>query len=157
MNNGIKPRVLLLDDRLVHRDGGVVESKFAAFADRLATQEGFATNAPPAVDDRGFSLQDASLDDVATVCRSWIDDFEAGALVIDMDWWGNDEYGEELWKAMKGDGLAIDPACVVFLTMFVAPDKRSEIASRNDLSPLQVNYKDTTGYNTAAKWLVDHL
>jgi len=157
INTGVKKRVLLLDDRIVQRNVGEIESKLEPFAIRLRGREGFATEAPPATDARGFSLEDQSLASVAKICRERIEQFQADALVLDMDWWGDDEYGEKLWNEMKADGLAMSKDCLIFLSMFVSPERRAAVARRNHLSPLQVGYKDTSGYDIAAKWLVEHL
>lgn len=153
----VKHRVLLLDDRTVRRPGSNIESKLEPFAIRLREREGFVTEAPPAIDERGFSIEDKSLAEIARICRRRIDTFQADALVLDMNWWGDDEYGEKLWGEMKADGLALSEHCLIFLTMFLEPARRIAVAERNSLSPKQVGYKDTSGYNAAAKWLVDHL
>lgn len=150
------PTVLLFDDR-IKKVGGVNESTLEGFAERLVESEGFEAHAPVLVDERGFGLVDASIEDVTSMVLSLIRKFHADAVIMDVDWWGDKMFGKKLWIEAKGSGLTIPDRRVVFVTQMLTREERASIVDELALDPRQVCYRNKEGFDAAVVWLNENL
>ena len=155
-------RVLLLDDKVRHTNRfdrskpGKVESLLESYGQSLK-ENGFEAKAPPALDGRRFPLQTHALPKVTRIVRGWIDEFCPDGIVLDLDWWNDEVYGERLWNELHSQGLQFPRQCVVFVSNNVTLEVLASVAERCSLDPRQVNRKDTPGFAATTVWLSEHL
>lgn len=149
-------KILLFDD-VVHDHRGKKESKLGGFAARLENRENFSCLAVLPVDSRGFRLSDSSEEDMGVWMKEVCLREQADGVVIDLAWWGNSTFGERMWREARSSGLALDPRCVVFISEHATIEERKRISEDNDLNANQVVYRNSEGFDIAAKWLKDNI
>jgi hypothetical protein len=149
------PKVLCLDDKVL-----TIAGRATSFSSEIAYQfsqtKRFEAIAPPMISWNGSQFLNPTLDEILQVTIGLIIQYKADAVVMDANWFKNEWFGLELWKALKRiEDFTIPDTRVVFISTYFDEDAIDRYCQELGIHRDQCVFRSNAegGYRSAICWL----